>query len=199
MVRILLAVFIGLTASAAGAEEIPLKSIWAWDMKGTRDITEIEPEIYTKLQGRPTDEQSAILSKSLIQQFSDTLDTIPKREEPAAGFVVPGVGNEALKSALEARLQGPSGKIPEGDVTLVFFVHNAAESVQIYKVERQGQKIEVHYRLKSRETMQSTNTFALIPLGKLPAGEYDVAIIPENDRPAVRNVCKPFSFTVERK
>ena len=81
----------------------------------------------------------------------------------------------------------------------MFFSHQTGEAIRVHKVYRRGQRIEIFYRIRPRETANVTATFALIPLGKLTAGKYDVGITSEQQRPSSQRVCTPFSFTVEKK
>src|SRR5690606_20898331 len=105
---------------------------------------------------------------------------------------VSGDGLDALKH-LE-----PSDKLPAGKpVSLVFFTHSTGRPIFVQQVNRDDQKITLRYEVGDRNTFFQSQHFALISLGKLPPGQYDVEITPQKEEPATRNVCKSFSFNVE--
>ncbi len=82
--------------------------------------------------------------------------------------------------------------------------------MQLKSVKRQGSQIDVTYAFEPHYTAESTVHFAIIPLGKLKAGEYQVhfsrqpkekqytgtGFEPVSPWHALRYVCQPFSFTV---
>lgn len=184
-----------LICSSATAEEIPLKSIWALDMSGTKSIYELEPEIYTTVKGITGAKSRELFDKSLTTQFLKALGSLKKNEQPGRGFAVSGTGIEALKNAVKAR-EKPCDTLPQGEVTLVIFSHLGGH-VMVDSVSREGNKIEIGYRVKVIQTMDVMKKLALIPLGKLPAGKYDVSINRDEKSSVSRSLCKPFSFTVE--
>jgi hypothetical protein len=57
---------------------------------------------------------------------------------------------------------------------LVFFSHPSSYYARLRTVERDGNQFTVSYQFEPHLTPESTVHFALIPLGKLPAGEYRV-------------------------
>jgi hypothetical protein len=187
--------------------EVPLRSIWAAGMPGTRSVYEIDPEIAQAIRDIPSDDtrdaKVTVLAykmrdKSLVHQFFGSLSSLPRDKQPAKGFAVSGTGQEALKKLAIARLDNGPDVLPVGEVSLVFFARQAPESVHLEKVTRCEGNVEISYRLASRDTFVKSEHFALIPLGKLPAGTYKVDITTERKRPATRSVCRPFSFTVEK-
>jgi len=188
-------ILVVLLAGAADAEEIPLKEIWALDMPGTKSIEELEPKIYTTVKGVNGARSHDLLEKSWTTQFSKTLGSLKRGDQPGKGFAVSGTGLDALKNALAAR-EKPPESLPEGEVTLVFFSHSGGH-VLIDRVTRAGNQFDIHYRVKVTNTMDLVKKLALIPIGELAKGEYDVRISCDKEGPASRGVCKSFSFTVE--
>lgn len=202
MVRILLAVFIGLGASAATAEEIPLKSIWSWGMPNTQRMTDIDPEVVKEVKKIPNPvEGTAMVAAASLGDKSPTFKFVRamKALDGKPGFAVSGHATEALINTASTPLDAIPEKLPAGRVSLVFAAPECADRVRLESVTRTGNKIEIQYALKSRGgSFADGNYFALIPLGELQPGKYDVEISSEDKgRRAARHVSKPFSFTVE--
>lgn len=202
MSRLFIAVIAVLISSTALAEEIPLKSIWALDMPGTKSIYELEPGIYG--DNRSAEEQIELRKKSLIPKAFGDLSLLKPASQAGPGRAVAGVGLQALQDAVKRKDE----PLPEGEVSLLYFSHQSGDSINLHEVTREGEQITVRYRVVPRETQSLTAEFALIPLGKLSKGEYRVEIvqIPMEQRyldagfrgrDVSRIVCKAFSFTVE--
>jgi len=179
------------------AIEIPLDQIWASNMPETRDIKSLDWEQlrnpYRPLSSGPID--------MLIRIGKD-------RAEP--GFVVAGTGQDALIAAYKKLPVGevPSNSIPFGkEVSIVYFSHVYPSYIVLHRVERRGNVIDVRYRFDAYSSGYSGHT-ALIPLGKLPTGEYHVNMIeaptkkyqglPASSLVEVHlRVCQSFAFAVE--
>jgi hypothetical protein len=214
-----LVIAIILVAPCASAEEpaavtIPLKDIWAWDMPGTKPITELDPKAYGA-GGQPpaADQRTSTFDESPAQQIIGALGE-SKRDQ--SGFAVFGSGTEALREArgvLVDEKQSKDSFPTDAEITLVFFSHPAVPNCRIDRVERRDDLIQIFYRLDpgiEQIIHVSTTHFALIPLGKLPAGKYRVETIQAPmskelsiqgskevpPKQASRIVCKSFSFTV---
>jgi hypothetical protein len=202
--------FAMLSTSLAVAEEkpveIPLKSIRALDMPGTGDVREMEPESFGKhVRELPPDEQIKLVNQSSIEQIRQSLQTEGKAEK---GFVVSSP--DALKAARDI-LTGKtkrSESLPIGEVTAVFFSRQSGSSVHVYKVERHGNTVDIHYRFMPHDDSYLSEHFALIPLGRLPAGQYEVNIIrgpmkeglgyrEKSEAEANRIVSRSFKFAVK--
>jgi hypothetical protein len=215
-----------LLSSCATAEEkrvdIPLETIWAYDMPGIwryekprmRDVQELEPEIFERIGAKPSTEQAELQKKSLVIQFGSTLDTLVNlptlRERAGKAFAVAGTGREALQNAYRVRVErkSPSTSFSQGtDMSLVFFSHQFGDYITLDEVFRQGSKIVIRYRVVPRETQNLTAHFALIPLGKLPSAVYQVEVVgpraphasarDQLGEEVSRHVSKGFSFTVD--
>jgi hypothetical protein len=196
--------------------DIPLNRIYAIDMPGTRSVRELEPEKFGKSVRRQSSaEQSRLLHESLTQQIRGAIhfpDTI-KGELAGKAFAVRGAGREALESTKAILVDGESSEFAfpaDSELTLVFFSHLFGDYVHVEQVERHASTIQVRYRFIPHMNKMVTEHFALIPLGRLPVGEYQVEFtqlpLPErfvrNDEEFVPDemvnkiVCKPFEFSV---
>ena len=186
-------------SSTALGEEIPLKSIWAYNMPGTQDLATLD------------DGQARGF---LIDPIRKTLGKVSK--SPDAGFLVQGVGLEALRNFYQVRVGGEEARttFPAGDdLSLAFFSYHSSPYVHLHKVERKGNEIIVRYRFAPHESRELSEHFALIPLQDLKPGEYSVSVaqspmakmyidqgfspIPESLGKKI--VCKPFSFKITKQ
>ena len=179
----------------------PLDQIWALDMPGTRDIREIVKVDTTRVPPRPS--QLDLLTRALLHKTSS---------ERFPGYAVPGRPNHGFRWAARAlRGREPFGPIPAAeDTQLLFFSHVSSYRAELLSVRRDGFDIKIEYRFAPQYSSEARVSFALIPLGKLPAGEYHVAIQqapmeqkhldagfePVEEEQASHMVCGPFSFEV---
>lgn len=210
-------------AQDAGLEavRIPLETIWALDMPGARDIHGID---LGDFDGRSRPgwgfEEFRKERAGGIEEFRKSLAIKAPSEDAMPGFIVPSAADaNALRyassrvaSAMRYEKQGLGAySFQSGnEVTLVFFTHPSSYYVQLVNVERRGGSIKVQYRVVPHFTAESTVHFALIPLGKLPAGEYfvefeqapmerkfqEAGFIRYDSTKERRLVCRSFSFTV---
>ena len=211
MHRYLAIVLVVSISSTALGEEISLKSIWALDMPGTRNVRELEPKPEA---GLSADE---LISRSLVEQIRWSLNPNfwPKDGQKAGkAFVVAGSGLDALREAhgvLADKIERSSAVAADKETTIVFYAYNSGRSVLLDEVIRQGDTVTVKYHLHAHETLKSTTHFALIPLGKLTPGKIQVNIQRSPDTgpsglvrrfktvPADRIVCGSFAFETARK
>ncbi|HVT28176.1 MAG TPA: hypothetical protein VHE81_09180 [Lacipirellulaceae bacterium] len=190
---------------------IPLNQIWAYEMPGTRNILELD--VASKNQ-----DARRIVSSITESSFGRAAKRKFK-DLARPGFAVTGTGNTALRAAHAVLVVGakPRTEFSTNDeITLIFFSELVSRClVQIHKVERTGDQIEILYELKPDIGGLNFTNFALIPLGKLPAGKYEVKMrqLPHElttaeikyhykplDEKWSRNfLCKPFNFTVAKK
>ena len=183
---------------------IPLDKIWAYDMPGTRKVQELDSV------KQPTGGTSHPIVKGIIRSLSSR-----RREEKAAvgpAFVVLGSGKDALQNAHDVLANAAKTKAvfpPKSDLTLVFYTKLGGPYVHIRSVEHSGQVITVKYRFVAHNTREDTIHFALIPLGQLREGKYDIKVdqlrsVDTRGKPAEaiadpeRFVCQDSSFSVER-
>jgi hypothetical protein len=198
---------------------IPLKDIWAWEMPGTRDVFELEPPVSgPEAKSLPLEEIQRRNRDSLVQKIPRLLRPSPfirPTEIAGPGFAVQGTGKKALEQAYDvfAKKEKPRESFVAGDdITAIFFSYSLGSYVHIQEIERRGNLVEIRYRFTPHFTKETTSHFALIPLGQIPAGEYQVKIVKlpvaeefaKYVRPSDRDwakeiVCKSFSFSVEQQ
>jgi len=194
---------------------IPLKGIWAYQMPGTRDVRELEPDHYgDSLKGLSSTEQVQKQKDSLTYQI-DAAAELAKLGKPAApGFVVSGIGAEALREAHAVLVKGqkPRESFPANSkLSIVFFSRAFEYYVHLDKVERRTSTITIRYFFVPHHTQVMTAHFALIPLGEVPPGEWKVETVRSPIPPSPKlagmapppaaadsiTICRPFSFVVE--
>jgi hypothetical protein len=194
---------------AAGAMAVPpndqpeavtirLDQIWAYNIPGTRDIEDLNPP------------------SKLAFEIRVAIGFPPKKKDANHGFAVQGEGFDALREAHAVFVEEKTRRdtfSANSEISAVFFAHETRRYVHLHKVERQGNNINIYYRFIPHETEETTRHFALIPLGRLPIGNYRVKVIqspmeqkyadigfrPLNDDVARRIVCRPFSFSVSQQ
>ncbi len=148
-----------LCCSISNGDEIPLGEIWG-NMPGTKKLGEL-----TKEDPR--------LSKVLQSLWKP----VPKGDTAGPAFVVQGVGLEALKNSYKVLVDKKKPKETfdaNREISIVFFSHSDNWYIHLNKVERNGTKITINYKIISHESQETTEHLALIPLGKLPSGKYQV-------------------------
>ncbi len=194
--------------SAVAADDtvtIPLKDIWALEMPGTKDVNELDPK--------------QLLIPMVIGQLRRIpVDQLPPYKPADAGeaFAVVGSGTNALKAAYRVfvdKKKPPQSFASNDAISIVFFAYQFGAYVHVDHVERNGTTIEIFYRFVPHLTAEVTQHFAIIPVGHLSAGDYDVKItqlpmmggyvppkaIPIDQDAEQKYVCKPFSFSVIQK
>jgi hypothetical protein len=181
---------------------IPLKDIWAYRMPGTKDVQELDNQSLSKIlaQLRPAHDGQAPPFKQI---------------NAGQGFAVEGEGKTALQAVYKTLVdkQPQQSLTTAQDISVAFYSFEFSNYVHISNVERRGNLIEIEYHFIPHDSKNLTSHFALIPLGQLPAGEYDVQFkqLPlekqyiENGYKSVsdewvqRIICKPFRFSVKGK
>ncbi len=196
------------SAPAKDATSIPLDQIWAYDIPGARDMHELEPK------PDPTLSVDEFARRSDIWKISKVLSRFPKEGTKAgSAFLVVGTGKEALTQAEAVFSSGKDTRNffpPDSDLSLVFYSQICGRYVRITSVERSADAITVKYQFVAHQTPLMSKHFALIPIGKLPEGTYQVKIeqleaVDEQGRPVApmpdprRFVSDSFSFTVRRE
>ncbi len=202
--------------------EIPLSEIWAYNMPGTRDVRELEPEAYGReATSLPGEEQFERIKKSLIHQIRHSLQLQrdsdaqgPKK--PGKSFAVVGTGKEALIEAgkILSGHKEPRSTFPASSkLSIVFHSLEAGSYVHLTSVKKQDNKIAIHFQFVPRFTADMSSHFALIPVSGLEAGEIEVQIVqePMKDKYGIGKgleanpdwqeqvISKPFSFTIEQE
>jgi hypothetical protein len=195
---------------------IPLDRIWAYDMPGTQDVRDLEPDKFGEHTKWLTSEEQAKLEReSMTDQIRIALPCLrgDRGEHAKPGFAVLGTGAEALQGAYGGLVKGekPDESFPSvSNVTIVFYAHLCGEYVHIEHIERKGSTVEIQYNFVPHMSQIMSWHVALIPLGKLNCGTYEVKFVqlPKPKAPGVRQtglepdevvnrvVCRPFSFSV---
>jgi hypothetical protein len=190
LVRILAISSLWLFCSTSFAEEtvdIPLYQIWAWDMPGTQNISDLE---------KATPSEDWLITKIRDEQHSKGW-----MAKAGRAFAVEGTGLKALENAHDV-IFGKQKRLTSlsGEISVIFFSLAGGQYVHLTKVEREGDTINIRYKLVPHEQKHLTRHFAIIPLGKLPKGNYKVDIATKSPaKPSVTlpRVSASFDFTVE--
>jgi hypothetical protein len=147
---------------AEEAVEIPLSEIWASEMPGTKDIGELhkqwKPEDIARFQRKPT----------------------PKEGPARPTFAVQGMGFEALRNSYEVLIEKKDPKRSfdaNTEISIVFFSHEDNWYVHIQSVELKNKTITINCDMVTHETQETTRHFALIPIGKLTSGKYQIEVV----------------------
>jgi hypothetical protein len=181
---------------------IPLKSIWGGHLQGARMFGQVDLNMPPGMNPTP-----------LGVGINKALSIIPEKTAKL-GFVVLGKSGEALQGAYAvlAENKKPLAPIPENsEVSLVFFSHGIDYSTRLHNVQVDGHKIAVRYQFAPESVKDTIPNLALISLGKLSKGEYQVEIsqVPMDQKfiklgkkaPAEedvrRFVCQSFDFSVQ--
>jgi hypothetical protein len=134
-------------------------------MPDTRDVRTLEP---------------VATSRSLAESILQSLGKNSDRVEAEHAFVVQGKADAALRQVYEILVsRNPPTRQPtvHEETWLVFFAHESGQYVHLTKVERTDNRIQVSYKFVPHDSKQTTRHFAIIPLGKLRAGEYKATIV----------------------
>jgi hypothetical protein len=195
---------------------IPLDQIWAYEMPGTRDVRELEPDNFgVRIRNLRSAEQAIKKDESLTYQLRNLLGRAKFDEQALPGFAVLGSGKEALRHAHAVLVKGqkPRKEFPPGsEISLVFFSKVFDYYVHLDNVKQRGTRITTSYFIVPHRG-DPTAHFALIPLGELRAGGWQVHFVrspltkaksteanvfPEPDAAWDSIVvCRPFRFVVE--
>ena len=123
-----------------------------------------------------------------------------------------GTAKEALSQAHDIFLKKtePATEFrSDNELTLVFYCRSVGRYLHISSVERLDQTITVKYRFVMQGSDMNSDPFALVSLGKLPAGTYQVEVkqLPGIDMKGAavapipeltKRVSHGFTFTVNR-
>ncbi|MAT70332.1 MAG: hypothetical protein CMJ58_12505 [Planctomycetaceae bacterium] len=150
--------------AADDTREIPLKRVWALDMPGTQSVRRID---WVRPQDSMVDPIRAKLRKSKLSQLPP-------------GFVVRGTGREALKNVYRVLVRGEDPLASHSDaneLSIVFLARLSSRYVHLkeVKVSTSDHKVCLTYTLVTHETQELTEHFAIIPVGVLPEGRYEVS------------------------
>jgi len=164
-----------------GAVEIPLEQISAFPgMQGALQIG--GEQLKNSL-----DEFRRDWEPMLTEIYEILPQWAPKGENLQPGFAVAGTELEAVRQvhAVLVEKQPPRQSFQAGsEITLVFFSYVAGSRARLHRVDRVGNRVEIRCRFTALRSGRSIawardmpGMFALIPLGKLEAGEYHVNVV----------------------
>ncbi len=188
--------------------EIPLSSIYALDMPGTKNVRDLEPDY---LRMRVSEKE--LLERSVVEQIRYSL-TFDRRPSKRAGHGFAVVGNPLSKTrdVLTGSKNATSIFPSDSDLWLMFFTCTSRFYVHIDGVwiNHHRKEITIGYHLVRHSTLERTEHFALIPVGILPPGKYEVKIVqnpvvagdrltsnePVEAAQVQRVICDPFGFLV---
>lgn len=213
-VSALLALFFYCSLSyAEKAVEIPLNEVWAnmssRYMLAAKQLAKLEPEYFGRRENRRgpfTDSMTNQIQKALSAEF-------PPKSIMKPGLVVMGKGREALEYTYAVLVKGQptQDKFPKGsEISAVFFTR-VIGYMHLMQIQRVGNTITISYCLEPTASNAIVSAkIAIIPLGKLPPGEYRVNIRGFSKEPDDRNsdcesipddrmkklICQPFEFSI---
>lgn len=167
MVALLLHYAMAADAANEKPVSIPLKSIWAYEMPGTQDITTLEEKSTEMI-----DAIRRALGPPTLNKPGPT-----KMPNPRSGFAVKGVGRDALRQAyavLVKEQKEQTSFAAGSDISVVFFSLQGGRYVHLDKVLQQGTTYTIYFKLVPHETANATEHFAIIPLPNLKPGSYEV-------------------------
>jgi len=185
--------------------KIPLDQIWAYKMPGTRKIEKFAGLADLKLLG------------SIFESQVLRAERLKFKDVARPGFAVSGSGQVALRAAHAVFVKGKTPRAefsPNDQIVIVFFSEpHGGNQVRIEQVERQGDHIEIQYRLEPYFERSLSETFALIPLGKMTVGKYRVEMRqlpreqkfihwgyqPLDKKWSCEVLCRAFNFIVTEK
>ncbi|WP_442483382.1 hypothetical protein [Aeoliella sp. SH292] len=200
-------------APTVDSSGIPLKDVWALDMPGTRDVRELEKDLWKQSFSQSFLEESLSIKVQRIL----TKRLKPDEQAPPA-FLVERTGLSALRQVveqLELYEKDPRGKRPavaevpaHKELSLVFFSYARGRYVELDRVLKSENRIRIDYHYVAHQSTDVTSHFAIIPVGKLEAGTGKVLIerLPpvhqDGERVTVLNdghksVCSSFTFEVK--
>ncbi|WP_428305488.1 hypothetical protein [Lacipirellula sp.] len=200
--------------------EIPLDTIWGLDLPGTRDIEGVDlptvPQASSPGWGYPEFKRRR---QEIIERVRTAISSKPPVDQALTGFVysvAPDMETLTVLMRIENAFRNNKSQVRNNfihgdrDAFLVFYSHPSSYYLRLKKVTRDGTDIDVSYVFEPHYTADSTVHLALIPLGKLPPGEYNVRFTQQPmerkyiDAGFVRVfgsqekqiVCQPFTFLV---
>jgi hypothetical protein len=216
----------GSTKSAANTLEVPFDQIWGFNLSpGMHEMSASKkndnPRSDPSVPPTPESVQRAWELSSwvapegpLLEPIIRSLKWVPVDRKTDSGFAVSGRDMGALQAAYDVLISHKSIQntfAQDSEISLIFFASPVGEPLVFDSVTRDGSIIELKYHLVYSQVHDSWPSFAIIPVGKLPSGNYEVRItrlrIEQKMNGAImpplgpewegRIACQPFSFTVK--
>src|ERR1700754_2260350 len=95
------------TSTEQGTKTVPLTEVWAYQMPGTRDIRDLEPEKFgAAIRALSTKEQIKKMGSSMTGPILTSLQSKKSKDPATKGFVVVGSGLAGLTDANEVLVGG---------------------------------------------------------------------------------------------
>jgi len=182
-------------------KQIPLDQIWGYNLPGTRDITGLPlPEDIEQLRlGRERNIEEVRRALTAKRPADHALSSfiLPRSPDLHVLRIAGGQLESDSRLGAQSRARISNSYSTSNELTLVFFSHPTSNPVRLKNVERQGSKFTVNYQFEPPSTPEVNVHFALIPLGQLSAGEYQVEFEQTpNVQDSSKIVCQAFSFKV---
>jgi len=155
---------------------IPLEQTWSSFGKRTWAIDEPVTQLIYELEKDVPSDQSRLTEIRRVHSSGTW--------EDGAGpaFAVEGTDLEALKNA-HAVITGQKPRADslsqENKISIVFFTLSSNYYVALTKIERKQNAIHVLYEFIPKDEENLPQEFAMIPMGKLPPGRYQVEFVRE--------------------
>jgi hypothetical protein len=148
-----------------GQTLIPLRDVWGYDMPKTRDASQLDS---LKSNGGTSHPIINSLTRIISERFK-------RNDKAGPAFVVQGTGKSALENMLTAFEDEPPRYVPHRtDVSLIFYTRLSGYFVHLESIERVDNRFIVTYRFVEHPSRNLSFHFALIPLGKMSAGTYEI-------------------------
>lgn len=163
---LILVCLVPIVAHGEEATEIPLDEVWGYHISGTTPIAQLFERSEWGTRSIPTQIE---IAERLCMSCNKT--------DAPRGFAVKGSPCDAFIDASEILTEGaePAKKFSSDDeIHVVFFAHSPPGYLAIDAVHRHANKIEIAYRFVPHAEDEILDHLAIIPLGKLPVGEYQV-------------------------
>lgn len=169
--RTLLIIFLCVTS--AHAEESPLTSVWGANISGTQNIRELEPRT------AGNNREFGPLMDSIRRAMQGGRSGRSWEGDAGPGLPVKGEGIEALNGAYDVLTDHGDRPttVPAGKVSIVFFARQAGPNCYLEKIERDENVITLSYRFHAKRSAAVRAHLALIPLGELKPGKYEVRTV----------------------
>jgi hypothetical protein len=180
------------------------------DVLQTKKVPHLEPEYFGKRENR-----RGPSTDSMTYQLLRALDDL-SRTDMEPGFVVDGEGRKALENTFAILVQGQTARnsFEEGNEISAVLFTRVIGYMHLMQIEKTGSTITISYCLEPTAGNPIVSPkIALIPLGKLPSGEYQVEMAGFTKKPDDRKsdcepipddrmkklICQPFEFTIMNK
>lgn len=185
---------------------------------GSRELRDLESELFIyrdtpeKWKKYSTPEsieeiQQKAAQHSLVLPIEKAMRSMAEGVKVGSGFAVEGTDRAALQGVYDVLVKGnePNNRFNAGtELSIIFYTRPAQRRVRLEQVQRRDGLIEIRYKFIPHGRMHITWNLALIPIGKLPPGEYRVEMVRSSGKEVQPNqlenesqiVCRPFSFEV---